>query len=56
MDIDKEENGIFSQKELIAEGKKLIDEGNEKFLKAEIDDEKMSIMLFTSGTTACQKR
>lgn len=55
MDIDKEENGILSQKELIAEGKKLIDEGNEKFLKAEIDNEKMSIMLFTSGTTAMSK-
>lgn len=55
MDIDKEEDGIFSQAELIREGKELLDAGNEKFLKAEIDNEKMSIMLFTSGTTAMSK-
>ena len=55
MDIEKEDNGIFSQKELIAEGKKLLNEGNEEFIKAEIDNEKMSIMLFTSGTTAMSK-
>lgn len=55
MDIDKEKDGILSQAELIREGKELINEGNEKFLKAEIDNEKMSIMLFTSGTTAMSK-
>ena len=48
MDIDKEENKILSQKELIEQGKKLLDSGNEEFLKAEIDNEKMAIMLFTS--------
>lgn len=55
MDIDKEINGIFSQKELISEGRELLNAGNEKFLKADIDNEKMSIMLFTSGTTAMSK-
>ena len=55
MDIDKEENKILSQKELIEQGKKLLDSGNEEFLKAEIDNEKMAIMLFTSGTTAMSK-
>lgn len=55
MDIDNEDNGILSQKELIVEGKKLLNKGNEEFLKAEIDNEKMSIMLFTSGTTAMSK-
>lgn len=55
MDLDKETDGMLSQKELIAEGKELLNSGNEKFLKAELDNEKMSIMLFTSGTTAMSK-
>lgn len=55
MDLEQEENGIYSQKELIEQGKKLLKEGNTEFLNAEIDAEKMSIMLFTSGTTAMSK-
>ena len=55
MDLEKEENGVYSQKELIEQGKKLLEEGNTEFLNAEIDAEKMSIMLFTSGTTATSK-
>ena len=52
MDLEKEENGIYSQKEMLEQGKKLLEEGNRDFLDAKIDNEKMSIMLFTSGTTA----
>ena len=55
MDLEKEENGIHSQKELIEEGRKLLEEGNRDFLDATIDNEKMGIMLFTSGTTAMSK-
>ena len=55
MDLEKEENGVYSQKELIEQGKKLLEEGNTEFLNAKIDAEKMSIMLFTSGTTAMSK-
>ena len=55
MDLEKEENGILSQKELTEEGRKLLEEGNREFLDAEIDNEKMGIMLFTSGTTAISK-
>jgi len=55
MDLEKKENDIYSEKELIEQGKKLIEEGNREFLDAEIDNEKMSIMLFTSGTTAMSK-
>ena len=55
MDLTKEQNGIFSQKGLINEGKELIEKGNTEFLNAKIDNEKMSIMLFTSGTTAMSK-
>ena len=55
MDLENKENGICSQKELIQEGEKLIKNGNRKFLEAEIDNEVMGIMLFTSGTTAMSK-
>ena len=55
MDLEREENGIYSQKELIQEGKKLLEGGNREFLDVKIDNEKMSIMLFTSGTTAMSK-
>ena len=55
MDLEKEENGIYSQKELIAKGKELIDNGDRRFLDAKIDNEKMGIMLFTSGTTSVSK-
>lgn len=55
MDLSEEENGVYSQKELVAKGKKLVEEGNRKFLDAEIDREAMGIMLFTSGTTAMSK-
>ena len=55
MDLNKKENEIYSQKELIEEGKKLIKNGNREFLDAKIDNEKMGIMLFTSGTTAMSK-
>ena len=55
MDLEKEEDGIYSQKELIARGKMLVDNGDRRFLDAKIDNEIMSIMLFTSGTTAKSK-
>ena len=46
---------IFSQKNLIENGKKLIDFGDKRFTNASIDNECMSIMLFTSGTTSKSK-
>ena len=55
MDLSNEENGVLSQKELTGEGRRLLEEGNREFLDAEIDNEKMGIMLFTSGTTAISK-
>ena len=55
MDLDKKENDIYSQKELLEKGKELIESGNTEFLNAEIDNETMGIMLFTSGTTAMSK-
>ncbi len=55
MDLEKEENGIYSEYELIRQGKELLEAGNREFLDAKIDAENMAIMLFTSGTTAMSK-
>ena len=48
-------DGIISQWELIAEGKKLIEQGDRSFLDAQIDSQEMSIIIFTSGTTGMAK-
>lgn len=55
MDLSHHTEGIYSQKELINEGKELMEDGDTSFIDAEIDNEKMSIMLFTSGTTSDSK-
>ena len=55
MDNDENFEGIYSQKELIREGKKLLEEGNNAFLNAKINPKEMEIMLFTSGTTSKSK-
>lgn len=55
MDLVEHKNGIYSQKELIETGEKLIASGNREFIDATIDNENMSIMLFTSGTTSASK-
>lgn len=55
MDKVENEEGIYAQTELIEKGKKLIDEGNREYIDAKINPEKMSIMLFTSGTTSASK-
>lgn len=55
MDLDHNIEGIYSQKELIETGKKLVEEGNRKFIDAKINSEEMQIMLFTSGTTSKSK-
>ena len=55
MDLEKEEDDVYSESELIKQGKELLEAGNREFLDAKIDAEKMSIMLFTSGTTAMSK-
>jgi len=55
MDAEKSSEEIYSQKELIKIGKDLIRNGSRIFLDQEIDNEKMAILLFTSGTTAKSK-
>ncbi len=55
MDSEEHKNGIYSEKELIERGIKLIQQGNKEYLEAKIDPKEMSIMLFTSGTTSASK-
>lgn len=55
MDLEEKQGNVYSQKELVKKGKKLLEDGNREFLDATIDNEKMGIMLFTSGTTAQSK-
>ncbi len=55
MDLEKNENNIYSFNELMKIGKKLLDEGNTEFLCSKIDPDKMGIILFTSGTTSMSK-
>ena len=55
MDLEKEEKGIFSFRKLVEQGIKLIENGNEEYNKIKLDDDKMSILLFTSGTTSQPK-
>ena len=55
MDSLKNKEGVYSQSELIEMGRRLVEDGNREFIDADIDAEKMSIMLFTSGTTSNSK-
>ena len=55
MNLEKNENDIYSFKQLIDEGKELLNNGDKRFLEAEINPDVMNIMLFTSGTTAMSK-
>lgn len=55
MDLNEHKDGIYSLKELVKKGEKLLEEGDRNFLDAEVDAEGMGIMLFTSGTTSASK-
>lgn len=47
--------GYKSVEELLEVGEKIIASGNKEYIDTEIDENKMSILLFTSGTTAMSK-
>ena len=55
MDSAEKKEGMYSYKEQVQLGKDLIKNGARSYLDAEIDNDKMSIMLFTSGTTSSSK-
>lgn len=52
---EEKKAGFLYLGDLIEEGKKLVENGNREFIDAKIDDNKMSIILFTSGTTSKSK-
>ena len=55
MDLEKSDFNKYSQKEIIQKGKELLENGNTQFVDCKINNEEMSIMLFTSGTTNMSK-
>lgn len=55
MDLLQDADNVYSYTSLVEKGKKLIAEGNKKYDEIKIDNEKMSALLFTSGTTAQAK-
>ena len=55
MDADKTEKGVYSQSELVELGKGLIKNGAKSYIDKKINNDEMSIMLFTSGTTSAAK-
>lgn len=55
IDQKKDENGILSYRELIAKGHHLIAQGNTDYLDRDVQGNKMTVLLFTSGTTGMSK-
>lgn len=55
MDLKNDENGILSFGKLIEEGKRLVKSKKSKYSKIKIDNTKMSVLIFTSGTTNTAK-
>lgn len=54
-EAEKKEGFIIYLGDLLENGKKLLEAGNKEFVDAEIDNNKMSVILFTSGTTSKSK-
>lgn len=54
-EVYDEDNDVLSYEALVNEGKKEIEKGNTEYLEADIDNEKLSIILYTSGTTGVSK-
>ena len=55
MDFPSSETNFLSYSQLIEEGKQLLANGDTSYHSITIDNQKMAIMLFTSGTTAISK-
>lgn len=55
MDATKQQGDILSLSEILKNGARLINEGNIKYTNAIVDPEKLSMLLFTSGTTGLAK-
>lgn len=55
MDLTQDENGMLSLPRLLEKGKKLLEAGDRSFIDCSIDDNALSVLLFTSGTTDLAK-
>ena len=55
IDLTQKEDGILSFKELVNEGRKLLEQGDTSYSTIKVDNKKMSILIFTSGTTNMSK-
>ena len=55
LDLEEDKDGFLSYKNLLRKGKELLETGNRSYLDAKIDPEKLSVLLFTSGTTSKSK-
>ena len=53
--MDETKEDFISYKELVKEGRNALETGNDEYLNSEINNEEMSIILFTSGTTSLSK-
>ena len=49
------ENGVMIWESLIAEGERMVENGNREYIDWEIDPEEMRMLLFSSGTTGTSK-
>lgn len=47
--------GIKTINEIIQDGKRSIEEGNKEYINSQIDNKKMAVIVFTSGTTSKSK-
>ena len=52
---DIKEEGIKNLNSLLEKGKELLENGNKEYINAEIDENKMTTIIFTSGTTSESK-
>lgn len=55
LDGDKEDEDLIHLAEIIKKGEALITKGDRRFLDAEIYQDEMAVLLFTSGTTGISK-
>lgn len=55
MDLSHDEDGIISFDRLVEEGDDLIAEGSVDYVNKEVDGTKLTVLLFTSGTTGMSK-
>lgn len=55
MDLKRNKDNVLSFQELIKKGKQELESGNRKYNETKINNEKMSILIFTSGTTNTAK-